>query len=96
MTDPTDADGPRPGPVPTSGMSPYAGGGVAHRIATIYAAHLLLATGRPETSDRPIVQVRRWTSWRRWTLIAMLAHALLVVLATTELARDPAPAGPSR
>jgi hypothetical protein len=26
----------------------------------------------------------------------MLAHALLVVLATTELARDPAPAGPSR
>jgi SRSO17 transposase len=22
-------------------------------------------------------QVRRWTSWRRWALLAMLAHALL-------------------
>ncbi len=31
-------------------------------------------------------QVRRWTSWRRWTLIAMLAHAPLAVLTTTELA----------
>jgi SRSO17 transposase len=28
-------------------------------------------------------QVRRWTSWRRWTLIAMLAHALLSVFAAT-------------
>lgn len=26
-------------------------------------------------------QVRRWTSWRRWTLLAMIAHALLAVLA---------------
>jgi SRSO17 transposase len=26
-------------------------------------------------------QVRGWTSWRRWTLLAMLAHALLAVLA---------------
>src|SRR3954451_4001286 len=26
-------------------------------------------------------QVRRWLPWRRWTLLAMLAHALLVVLA---------------
>jgi len=26
-------------------------------------------------------QLRRWTSWRRWTLLAMLAHALLVVIA---------------
>ena len=38
-------------------------------------------------------QVRRWTSWRRWTLIAMLAHALLAVLAAAERARDPAPDG---
>jgi SRSO17 transposase len=29
-------------------------------------------------------QVRRWTSWRRWTLLAMLAHALLAVLAANE------------
>jgi hypothetical protein len=26
-------------------------------------------------------QVRRWTSWRRWTIIAMLAHAFLAVMA---------------
>jgi hypothetical protein len=25
-------------------------------------------------------QVRRWTSWRRWTLLAMIAAILLVVL----------------
>jgi SRSO17 transposase len=25
-------------------------------------------------------QVRRWTSWRRWTLLAMIGHALLAVL----------------
>lgn len=38
-------------------------------------------------------QVRRWTSWRRWTLLAMLAHALLAVIAATEHADRPAPAG---
>ena len=37
-------------------------------------------------------QVRRWVSWR-WTLIAMLAHAVLAVLAVTERASDPAPDG---
>ena len=26
-------------------------------------------------------QVRRWTSWRRWTVLAMVGHALLAVLA---------------
>jgi len=26
-------------------------------------------------------QVRRWTSWRRWTVLAMLAHAFLAVTA---------------
>lgn len=26
-------------------------------------------------------QVRRWTSWQRWTVLAMLAHAFLTVLA---------------
>ena len=29
-------------------------------------------------------QVRRWLPWRRWTLLAMLAHALLVVLTADE------------
>jgi SRSO17 transposase len=42
-------------------------------------------------------QLRRWTSWRRWTLIAMLAHALLAALAaaarTTTRDDQPAPAG---
>ena len=38
-------------------------------------------------------QVRRWTSWRRWTLLAMLAHALLTVIAAKEHTDRPAPAG---
>jgi hypothetical protein len=38
-------------------------------------------------------QVRRWTSWRRWTLLAMLAHALLAVIAANEHTGRPAPTG---
>ena len=38
-------------------------------------------------------QVRRWTSWQRWTLLAMLAHALLAVIAANEHATRPAPDG---
>jgi SRSO17 transposase len=29
-------------------------------------------------------QVRRWTSWQRWTILAMLAHAFLAVLSAAE------------
>jgi hypothetical protein len=29
-------------------------------------------------------QVRRWTSWRRWTLLTTIAHALHVVIAASE------------
>jgi SRSO17 transposase len=29
-------------------------------------------------------QVRTWTSWRRWTILAMLAHAFLAVMAAAE------------
>jgi SRSO17 transposase len=36
-------------------------------------------------------QVRRWTPWRRWTLLAMLAHALLVVLTAGAHAGAPPP-----
>jgi SRSO17 transposase len=36
-------------------------------------------------------QVRRWTSWRRWTLLAMLAHALLAVIAANEHTDRPVP-----
>ena len=38
-------------------------------------------------------QVRRWTSWHRWTILAMLACAFLAVLAATERARQPPPDG---
>jgi len=38
-------------------------------------------------------QVRRWLPWRRWTLLAMLAHALLVVLAAGEHAAGTPPPG---
>lgn len=34
-------------------------------------------------------QVRRWISWRRWTILAMLAHAFLAVIAATEPDPDP-------
>lgn len=38
-------------------------------------------------------QVRRWTSWKRWTLLAMTAHALLAVIAAGEHTDRPTPAG---
>jgi SRSO17 transposase len=38
-------------------------------------------------------QVRRWRSWYRWTTLAMLAHAFLVVLAATDHSRHPPPSG---
>jgi hypothetical protein len=36
---------------------------------------------------------RRWRSWYRWTALALLAYAFLVVAAVTEHARRPAPPG---
>jgi hypothetical protein len=38
-------------------------------------------------------QVRRWRSWYRWTTLAMLAHAFLVVAAVTERIRHLSPSG---
>jgi SRSO17 transposase len=38
-------------------------------------------------------QVRRWTSWHRWTTLAMLAHAFLAVTTAVERALSPPPAG---
>ena len=35
-------------------------------------------------------QVRRWTSWHRWTTLAMLAHAFLAVIAADRTSRNPA------
>jgi SRSO17 transposase len=40
-------------------------------------------------------QVRRWTSWHRWTILAMLAYALLTTIAATERAENPTPQGVS-
>ncbi len=38
-------------------------------------------------------QVRRWTSWHRWTTLAMLAHAFLAVACATERDTTATPAG---
>jgi SRSO17 transposase len=38
-------------------------------------------------------QVRRWTSWHRWTTLAMLAHAFLAVTTATERDIQPIPTG---
>jgi SRSO17 transposase len=38
-------------------------------------------------------QVRRWVSWHRWTILAMLAYAYLAVLAATERTRQSPPEG---
>jgi SRSO17 transposase len=38
-------------------------------------------------------QVRRWRSWYRWTTLAMVAHAFLVVAALTDNTRHPPPPG---
>jgi len=38
-------------------------------------------------------QVRRWTSWHRWTTVAVLAHAFLAVATATERDSQPIPTG---
>lgn len=38
-------------------------------------------------------QVRRWTSWYRWTTLAMLAHAFLAVATAAERDAHPPPTG---
>jgi SRSO17 transposase len=38
-------------------------------------------------------QVRRWTSWHRWTTLAMLAHAFLAVATATERGIRSTPSG---
>jgi hypothetical protein len=38
-------------------------------------------------------QVRGWTSWHRWTILAMLAHAFLSITAAAERTRSPSPTG---
>ena len=38
-------------------------------------------------------QVRGWTPWRRWSLLAMCAHALLAIITAAARVAGPAPAG---
>ena len=38
-------------------------------------------------------QVRRWTSWHRWTTLAMLAYAFLAVATAIERDTIPTPTG---
>jgi hypothetical protein len=38
-------------------------------------------------------QLRRWTSWHRWTTLAMLAHAFLAVATAAERDIHPIPDG---
>ncbi len=40
-------------------------------------------------------QVRRWTSWQRWTILTMLAYAFLAVVTATERTQNPTPQGSS-
>ena len=67
-------------------------------------AHLITVAGRRWTIEESFQagkglagldehQVRRWTPWRRWTLLAMLAHALLAVITAAEREHRPAHAG---
>ncbi|MFC5952387.1 IS701 family transposase [Pseudonocardia lutea] len=72
-----------PGPVPLGELVRVAG--VRWRIEESFQA----AKGLVGLDQH---QVRRWGSWRRWTVIAMAAHALLAVLAAKERTR-PRPDG---
>lgn len=64
-----------PGPVPLQALVRVAG--IRWRIEENFQAGKGLA-GLDEH------QVRTWTSWHRWTILAMLAHAFLAVTAATE------------
>jgi hypothetical protein len=68
------------------------------------ASHLVRVAGRRWTIEERFQtakglvgldqrQVRRWRSWYRWTTLAMLAHAVLVVAAGTGRTRRPSPSG---
>ena len=76
-----------PGPVPVTELVRVAG--VRWKIEESFA-------GGKELAALDEHQVRSWTSWRRWTVLAMLAHAFLSVMTATQPApasNDPAHAG---
>ena len=51
--------------------------------------------GRKSLAGLDEHQVRRWTSWHRWTILARLAHAFLAVMAATARADNSSPQGSS-
>jgi SRSO17 transposase len=69
-----------PGPVPVTTLVRVAG--TRWRIEDSFAS-------AKELTNLDQHQVRRWISWQRWTILAMLAHAFLSVMAATEPAPDP-------
>jgi hypothetical protein len=71
-----------PRPVPVADLVRIAG--VRWKIEESFA-------GGKELTALDEHQVRSWTSWRRWTVLAMLAHAFLSVL-TVQAATVTAPA----
>jgi SRSO17 transposase len=68
-----------PGPVPLAQLVRVAGS--RWKVEDGFAASKELAALDEH-------QVRSWTSWHRWTILALLAHAFLSVLAATQPAPD--------
>jgi SRSO17 transposase len=64
-----------PGPVPLAQLVKVAGS--RWKIEDGFA-------GSKELAALDEHQVRSWTSWHRWTILALLAHAFLAVLAATQ------------
>ena len=64
-----------PGPVPLAQLVKVAGS--RWKIEDAFA-------GSKELAALDEHQVRGWTSWHRWTILALLAHAFLAVLAATQ------------
>jgi SRSO17 transposase len=65
-----------PGPVPLAQLVKVAGS--RWKIEDGFA-------GGKELAALDEHQVRTWTSWHRWTILALLAHAFLAVLAATQV-----------
>jgi SRSO17 transposase len=72
-----------PGPVPLARLVKVAGS--RWKIEDGFA-------GSKELAALDEHQVRSWTSWHRWTILALLAHAFLAVLAS-QAGHGPPPAG---
>ena len=71
-----------PGPAPLSAVVRVAG--------ARWAIEETFQAGKSQTGlDH--YQVRRWNSWHRWTVLAMLAHAFLAVLAANAATGPPDP-----